>query len=52
MYELTSENEGLLYFNCTLQINETNFALNGYEIGETEGAYNFTWQVLRSKTLD
>ena len=33
MYELTSENDGATYFNCTLQINEENLAMNGFEIG-------------------
>lgn len=28
MYEFTSENEGLSYFNCTLKIHKLNLAMN------------------------
>ena len=56
MYELTSENDGATYFNCTLQINEENLAMNGFEIGvdkklESDYPYSFTWQILRTDTL-
>ena len=57
MYELSSANDGPTYFKCSLQINEENLAMNGYDIGaakrlESDDPYSFTWQVLKTDTLE
>ena len=57
MYELTSANDGPKYFNCKLQMHKDNLAMNDYEIGsekrlESDDHYSFTWQVLRTDTLE
>ena len=31
MYELTNENDGSTYFKCTLEIDEKNLVINGYD---------------------
>jgi hypothetical protein len=55
MYQLTSENEGPAYFNCTLKINKANLAMIGTETGErrlaSDNPYSFTWKVVKTETL-
>lgn len=57
MYELMSNNNGSTYFKCTLEINEENLAMNGYEVRKEENRldfedlYIFCWQILKTDTF-
>ena len=56
-YELTSQNEGPSYFKITLEVNEKNLQLNGYEKPnqrrlDSSNPYNFTWKIKKTKDLN
>lgn len=58
MYELTNENDGSTYFKCTLEIDEKNLVINGYD-GEgqkrrlqSDDLYSFSWKILRTDSLN
>ena len=60
IFKLTSDNQGLTYFNMTLVVDEINLEMNGFEDPNvnlhrgrrliSENPYRFTWKVLNTTT--